>query len=294
MDLSLPGPDQTIHLRTDRPGSYPEILPPGTAIPEPVYQETRYYQPPPPPPSANRSRRGWASAPATYVLVGINCAVFIGMVVSGVSMMDPTTEQLVHWGADYGGFVLLYGQWWRLLTATFVHVGLIHLATNMWCLWNLGLLGEPLLGPVGLLATYLLTGIAGNLLSTAIHPQIVGAGASGAVFGLAGVLILLLKSPLLPVPQSELKRLRQSVIYFALLNFVIGASTAVLPSPVKIDNMAHLGGFLCGLLVGVPLLPRIGAARDRFARRQWLTFGAATLLLLLFAYGVNAYWHSPR
>jgi rhomboid protease GluP len=225
------------------------------------------------------------------VLVGINCAVFVLMILSGVSLMSPTTDQLIFWGADFGGLVLR-GEWWRVLTATFVHVGIIHLATNMWCLWNLGLLGEPLLGPWGLLATYLLTGIAGNLLSTAIHPQIVGAGASGAVFGIAGVLILLLKSKLLPVPQSELKRLRQSVIYFAFLNFVIGISTAVLPSPVKIDNMAHLGGFLCGILVGMPLLPRIGAPRGQFLRRQWFTFGAATLLLLLFAFGINAYWHA--
>jgi rhomboid protease GluP len=271
---------------TERPGSYPEIFPPGTAIPPsdhvPNYQ-TGYYQPPPaPPPSANRPRRGWASAPATYVLVAINCAVFLLMVFNHVSFMDPTPDQLVHWGANYGDFVLR-GEWWRLLTATFVHVGIIHLATNMWCLWNLGLLGEPLLGPVGLLATYVLTGVSGNLLSTAVNRFIVGAGASGAVFGIAGVLILLLKSPLLPVPQSELKRLRQSVIYFAVLNFVIGASTYVLPSPVKIDNMAHFGGFVCGLALGVPLLPRIGAPRDRFIRRQWITFSGAVLLLLLFA-----------
>jgi rhomboid protease GluP len=278
-------------LRSDRPGSYPEIFPPGTAIPEQNYQQTSYYRPPPPPPPARRPRRGWASAPATYVLVGINCAVFVAMVLSGVSLLSPNTDQLVLWGADFGGYVL-QGQSWRLVSATFVHVGIIHLATNMWCLWNLGLLGEPLLGPWGMLATYLLTGIAGNLLSTAVQPQIVGAGASGAVFGIAGVLILLLKSKLLPVPQSELKRLRQSVIYFAVLNFVIGASTSILPSPVKIDNMAHLGGFLCGLLVGIPLLPRIGAPRVNFVRRQWFTFGAATLLLLLFAFGINAYYHA--
>ena len=73
-------------------------------------------------------------------------------------------------------------QWWRLLTATFVHVGLLHIATNMWCLWNLGLLGEPLLGPVGLIAVYLITGIAGNLLSlcsNVIPPQITSRWARG-------------------------------------------------------------------------------------------------------------------
>jgi hypothetical protein len=62
--------------------------------------------------------------------------------------------------------VLIGGEWWRIVTAMFVHVGILHLATNMWCLWNLGLLAEPLMGSAGVLAVYILTGAAGNLLST--------------------------------------------------------------------------------------------------------------------------------
>lgn len=236
-----------------------------------------------------QARGRWAVAPATYFLVGINCAVFLLMSLTGVSTVAPRAIDLLHWGANYGVAVLA-GQWWRLLTATFVHVGIIHLATNMWCLWNLGLLGEPLLGPVGLIAVYALTGIAGNLLSTAVHPQIVGAGASGAVFGLAGVLILQLRTKLLPVDPFELKRLRQSVIYFALLNFAIGAGTWLFRSSLQIDNMAHLGGFLSGLALGVPLVPRIGFGRGQFVWRQWLTFGGMTFLLLIFAFGVVSLW----
>ena len=227
----------------------------------------------------------WASAPATYVLVGINCAVYLAMVLSGVSASSPNVAELVHWGANFGVYVLA-GQWWRLLTAAFVHIGLLHLATNMWCLWNLGLLGEPLLGPAGVVAVYVLTGVAGNLLSTAVHPQIVGAGASGAVFGIAGVLILLLKAKWLPVPPEEIRRLRRSVIYFALLNFVIGGSTMFLRTSIQIDNMAHLGGFLCGLALGVPLVPRIGSARSEFGVRSWATYGGMTVLLLAFGYGL--------
>jgi rhomboid protease GluP len=156
----------------------------------------------------------------------------------------------------------------------FVHIGIIHLATNMWCLWNLGLLGEPLVGAWGLFAAYLLTGIGGNLLSVALHPGlpgtsegIVGAGASGAVFGLAGVLIVLLKSKLLPLPEFELKRLRRSVIWFAVLNFVLGAGTWVAHTALRIDNMAHLGGFLTGLALAMPMVPKIGVYPERFRRR---------------------------
>ena len=266
----------------------PEVLPP---------DGNGWYPPPdqryvPPQPRQRRSRPGWAFAPATYVLVGINCAVYLAMVLKGVSFWDPTTDQLVQWGANNGALVLQHGQWWRLITAMFVHVGIIHIATNMWCLWNLGLLAEPLMGPFGVTAAYVLTGFAGNLLSAAAHGPdgIVGAGASGAVFGLAGVLIVLLKSPLLPLPKAELKRLRRSVIYFALINLGIGLYTAIGPSPIRIDNMAHLGGFLSGLALGVPLVPKIGAPKALFERRRlWGVWGAAFALALL-AFGVRSYW----
>jgi rhomboid protease GluP len=241
-----------------------------------------------PPPARNRPRgRNLFSAPATYVLVGINCAVFIWMVFHGVSPKEPTIDQLKHFGAT-NPELILGGQWWRLLTATFVHVGLIHIATNMWCLWNLGLLGEPLLGPFGLTAVYLLTGIAGNLLSLAYnvifrHPESVGAGASGAVFGIAGILIVLLSNHKLPIPWSELKRLRRSVIQFAALNLVIGIA-ANFTSFVNIDNFAHLGGFLCGLALGVPLIPRMTSGRVKYLSRQKITFAGFAFLLVLFGY----------
>jgi rhomboid protease GluP len=283
-------------MSSDWQGSRPsqssaEILPPENRADPRSYGRMAGYDGDPGPVPSPRPTRGtrWATAPATYTLVGINCAVYLAMVLRGVSPSNPTVGDLVNWGANFGGYVLA-GQWWRLLTAAFVHVGILHLATNMWCLWNLGLLGEPLLGPAGVVAVYALTGIAGNLLSTAVHPQIVGAGASGAVFGLAGVLILLLKAKLLPVPPEEIRRLRKSVIYFALLNFVIGGTTMFLRTSIQIDNMAHLGGFLCGLAMGAPLVPRIGAARSQYPVRSWATYGGMSLLLLVFAFGIASFW----
>ena len=240
----------------------------------------------------NSRQRGWniLATPGTYILLAINIAVFGWMVLHGVSAKDPTTAQLVHYGAT-NAYLVLTGQWWRLLTATFVHVGLLHIATNMWCLWNLGLLGEPLLGPAGLVAVYLITGIAGNLLSLCFnvirHDGIsVGAGASGAVFGIAGILIVLLSNKKLPIPAFELNRLRRSVIQFAALNLVIGLGT-IFTSIVRIDNFAHIGGFLSGMALGVPLLPRMTSGRTRYLQRQKLTFAAATFLLFLFAYFIT-------
>ena len=255
--------------------SQPEILAPYAVMPSPQ--------------TVRKPRPSWLTAPATYFLVGINCAVFLAMVARGVSIGTPTTAQLMNWGANNAGSVLINGEWWRIVTAMFVHVGILHLATNMWCLWNLGLLAEPLMGSTGVLAVYVLTGAAGNLLSTcvgwakynhdwasyhaagglsmaAVFPP--GAGASGAVFGIAGALIVLLKSNRLPVPPDELKKLRKSVIYFAALNLVLGFSinfgTQVLGYGLSIDNYAHLGGFTSGLLFAAPMVPRLGSPRKIF------------------------------
>jgi len=277
----------------------------------------------PPPPPVRRQRRSWEVAPATYLLLAINCAVFLVMVAHHVSPFSPTTDQLMSWGANNAGSVLIKGEWWRIVTAMFVHVGWIHLATNMWCLWNLGLLAEPLLGSSGLLAVYILTGAAGNLLSTrknwggdytnlvryhaewmnhhiagaAFDPTVVfsaGAGASGAVFGIAGALIVLLKSPLLPVPPDELRKLRKSVIYFAAINLGIGFTVSFgsdwLGAGPHIDNMAHLGGVLCGLLFAAPLVPRFGSPRPLFLSRLRIAVGMIVGLLVLFSFYLDQLW----
>ncbi len=261
-----------------------EILPPqyveAPARPMPDYAEEQT--------RVSHRGRSFFRAPGTYTLVAINCAVFLWMILHGVSATSPAPAQLVHFGANVP-ILVVHGEWYRLLTATFVHVGIIHLATNMWCLWNLGLLGEPLLGPLGLVAVYLITGIAGNLLSLGInmsqHDYIsVGAGASGAVFGIAGILIVLLSNHKLPIPIYELKRLRRSVMQFAALNLIIGLSTAIVPVGIRIDNSAHLGGFLSGLGLGVPLVPRMTSGRTRYLKRQKFTFALAAFSLILFGY----------
>ncbi len=282
----------------------PEILPPGALPTGGEPPEPRGWYPPPPPPQVRKPRH-WASAPATYTLVGINFAVYLFTLWQSHSLSGPTFQDNASFSLLLNGaYVFHAGQWWRVFTAMFVHFGWIHIGGNMWCLWNLGLLGEPLLGEFGIIAAYLLTGLAGNLLSIAIHPGLPGqpavfsAGASGAVFGLAGVLLMLLRSPLLPIPQIELKKLRRSVWYFALLNFVLDAGLTVVHTRVQgvpqIDNMAHLGGFVSGILLGLPLLPRIGAPRESFVRRRAVALVAMTFALLLFAWWLHALFPPVR
>ena len=287
-------------------GSYPPVSPPhgqeslrvGPEVEPEILPPSGGSIPPRPGDALPRRRPLWAAAPATYLLVGINCAVFLAMAARGVSLWMPTVDQLMSWGANNAGNVLINGEWVRVVTAMFVHVGIIHLATNMWCLWNLGLLAEPLMGSIGLLAVYILTGAAGNLLSifwSWMHPLHdptgalyfqAGAGASGAVFGIAGALIVLLKSKRLPVPPEELKRLRKSVIYFAVLNLIIGFSVTFGSrfTGISVDNSAHLGGFATGLLFAAPMVPRIGSSRSTFNLRLRAAIAGLAGLLVLFAF----------
>jgi rhomboid protease GluP len=260
------------------------------------------FVPPPPTPAAPERRQernvsALRSAPGTYTLLAINIAVFLWMVAHGVDARMPSEKALIHYGAN-DTWLVLHGEWYRLLTAMFVHVGLVHLAGNMWCLWNLGILGEPLLGPLGMIAVYLITGAAGNLLSMATNvvefhwtrdPGFLytpGAGASGAVFGIAGILIVLLSNRRLPFPWLELRRLRSSVVKFSLINLAIGLSTMFVNFGIRIDNSAHIGGFLSGLAMGAPLVPRMTSGRERYLKRQKATFAAACLMLALFGYWI--------
>ena len=105
---------------------------------------------------------------------------------------------------------------------------------------------------------------------------------------LAILFIILLKSHRLPVPPEEVKKLRRSVIYFAIINLVIGGGitlgTNVIGSGIHIDNMAHLGGVACGLLFAVPMVPRLGAPRALFERRLRTAIGMMLMILTLFGY----------
>jgi rhomboid protease GluP len=256
--------------------------------------------------------------PATYLLMGVNFAVFAAMFTSGpvlglihehawssILTASFDVDTLIRFGATASPLIQ-DGQWWRLITGTFVHVTILHIALNMWCLWNLGLFGEPLLGKRGLVAVYLLTGTAGMMLSYAwslLSGQLsLVAGASGAVFGLAGILIVLLSNQKLSIPWNELRGLRRQVIFFAVANLAIGMTPGMLGMASanhlkfvhldlgmlpRIDNSAHLGGLLSGLALGLPLFPKMTSGRSNYRARQRVTFAIAVLLLCLIAYALS-------
>ena len=134
------------------------------------------------------AKRSTNQSLVTHALVGINAAVFLGWRSPEFPSPVRPTQQLMHWGANRG-LLTLGGEWWRLFTCMFLHIGVIHLAFNMWCLWDLGALAESLYGHWTFASVYLISGVAGSVASVAWHPGTVSAGASGAIFGIAGALI---------------------------------------------------------------------------------------------------------
>jgi rhomboid protease GluP len=220
-------------------------------------------------------------ATATIALLAINIGVFIIMVASGVSWITPQTDQVLRWGADYGPYTLS-GQYWRLITSMFLHFGIIHIFGNMWCLWSLGQLTEKLIDSVSLLGLYLVTGIGASLLSLSWDPMRVSAGASGAIFGIAGALISVLYFGRLGLQPASVRKLLGYVVRFALLNLLFGLQG-------HIDNMAHLGGLVTGLIAGLFLAKTFNVApEERPARRKAVLAVSAVLVILLFVPVIRA------
>ena len=215
------------------------------------------------------------ATPATYLLLAINIVIFAVMVLSGISWIEPETDQVLRWGADYGP-ATLNGGYWRLLTSMFLHFGIIHLFGNMWCLWSLGQLAEKMLGAFTVIGIYLVTGLGASLLSLSWEPMRVSAGASGAIFGIAGVLITVLYYGKLNLEPAAVRTLLGYVVKFALINLLFGLKG-------HIDNMAHLGGLVTGLLTGLFLARTFTSApEERPPRRRKILAGSAAAVLLLF------------
>ncbi len=204
-------------------------------------------------------RRSESAIGLTQVIFGINAAVFLGMALSSSTVMDFPIRELVVWGANVGALTF-QGEWWRLITNVFLHGGLIHIAFNMWCLWNLGALCESLYGRWTYAAIYLICGLGASLASAAWHPYVPSVGASGAIFGLAGALIAAFKLGEFSVPRSALSGTLRSLGAFVVYNLIFGFA---LPG---IDNTAHIGGLVTGLIVGA-LIALIAPQQDQAPRR---------------------------
>ncbi len=210
----------------------------------------------------------------TPIIININIALFILMVISGVGVLQPDNESLLQWGANFRPLTL-EGQGWRLLSNCFIHIGVLHLLMNMYALLYIGLLLEPHLGKIRFAAAYLLTGIVASLASLWWHDLSISAGASGAIFGMYGVFLALLTTNL--IDKAARKALLTSIAVFVGYNILNG----VKPNS-GIDNAAHIGGLLSGLVLGYALIP--GLKKPGNTKLKFGTIGALSAVVLIAAF----------
>src|SRR5689334_15201366 len=141
----------------------------------------------------------------TPLIVDINIVLFIAMVVLNgdfETLMSPKSDVLIQWGANYKPLTL-NGEWWRLFTSMFEHIGIMHLVMNMYALLFVGILLEPKLGKALFIVAYIVTGVMSGIVSLWWHDTLLGAGASGAIFGMYGVFLALLTTNFIEKTQRK-------------------------------------------------------------------------------------------
>ena len=217
-----------------------------------------------------------AATPRTWVtpvILCLNLLVFAAMVAAGLNIWNPISHDVFSWGGAHGPNVA-GGEWWRLLTANYAHFGLLHLGFNMWCLWQVGRFTERLLGHWAFLLAYTLSGIGGAIASIAHNPVGIGAGASGAVFGLFGCILGFMLVRRRAIPVRVLKPHVVSILAFLGYNIYFGLTVE------RIDNFAHGGGLAVGFLCGMLLARRIPPPVRGTPRRRYLYALAVVALLI--------------
>lgn len=179
--------------------------------------------------------------PVTLTLVLLQLFVFAGLAILGAGVVEPNPIVLLNWGANFDGYTL-NGGWWRLFTNVFMHAGILHLLVNVLSLYYVGLMLEPKIGKLKFLAAYIICGLAGSLASLWWNTFIISVGASGAIFGIFGLYLLLFAT------NPANREVRVGFLIFSaiviLLNIAIGEWLGF------VDNAAHLGGLAAGLFVG--------------------------------------------
>lgn len=202
----------------------------------------------------------------TYALIAVNVVLMVSMELMGGSS---DTDVLVAFGAMFGPRIA-DGEYWRLLTAMFLHVGFLHLGFNMFGLWIFGRMVEQVYGPARFALIYVLAGLFGSVASYLLNPITIAAGASGALFGTVGALAAFFAYHG-GIRGGIARQQLTGLLVLGAVNLVLGF---LIPG---IDSWAHLGGLVGGFILGYVLTPRyvlvlshLGQPRGVFEQDGWL------------------------
>jgi rhomboid protease GluP len=218
----------------------------------------------------HRLRQATPRASVTGTLIALNLLVWLANLAGGLSPFLPEARELLAWGGNL--LPLTQREPWRLVSAMFLHAGIIHLAFNMWALWNVGSIAERFYGNTQFALIYLLSGLFGSLASLFFAARTaVSVGASGAIFGITGALLaaILLKRDKLPAPLVA--SMRSSLFMFVGYSLFLGFTSGV------VDNAAHVGGLVSGFALAWIMAEKFDWAdyRRNAVSRALVAVGAA-------------------
>lgn len=203
----------------------------------------------------------------TYALIVLNIMVYLVSAFFSQSLIDIQLQPLVNLGALYGPYTVQQGEWWRLFTAMFLHGGMTHLLMNMFSLYIVGRAAEMYFDTKSYVIIYLFSGLIGGLFSLYMHPESVGVGASGAIFGVFGALAGFFLA-------HRDKMVSHSKAFMKDFAIIIGINLVIGLSIPAVDVSAHIGGLMAGFIGGFALSKN----------PKWLLpYSAAMVAVIIFA-----------
>lgn len=176
----------------------------------------------------------------TPLLIIANILFFVIMAIDGTNIIEPQGEKLIFWGANVRELTI-NGEWWRLVSCMFIHIGILHLLMNLYALIFIGMLLEPLIGKNRFIVAYLITGFIASTASLYWNTFAISAGASGAIFGLFGVFLALLTTT--HIEKSVKKPMLIYISIYIGINLINGLKEGI-------DAASHLGGLVSGFVIG--------------------------------------------
>ncbi|WP_181350111.1 rhomboid family intramembrane serine protease [Thalassobacillus sp. CUG 92003] len=209
----------------------------------------------------------------TYILLAINVAIYLMVEANGGSL---SVSNLIEFGAKYNP-AIIDGEWWRIVSSMFLHIGMLHLFMNMLALFYLGSAVERIFGTWRFGLIYFLAGIFGGMASFMLNPA-VSAGASGAIFGLFGALLFFG----LQYKRIFFQTMGKNLIFIIALNIVFGLAVP------QIDNGAHIGGmvggFIASFIVYLPTKRHV----------MWQSLAVIIYIGATLGMGIYGYHHSGQ
>ena len=206
---------------------------------------------------------------STFVTNAILIVLFVVFIIETMMGGSTNINILVRLGAMNNQLVTVGHQWWRLFTAQFLHIGVMHLVSNAVIIYYMGQYMEPIMGHTRFLVTYLLAGMGGNLMSLAFSSDRgLSAGASTALFGLFGAMTAI---GLRNIHNPMISYLGRQAFVLALINLALDIFVP------GIDILGHIGGLIVGFLLAIIMGDRV----MRTYNPKWRVLAGAVLIFYI-------------